>query len=235
MKRYKTNIFFIIILGLSLQGCFAVVGGAALGAVGASVMYDHRDINTMMNDETISRHITLALNADKTIRTQCHVVVSTYKGTVLLAGQAPTPTLRNKIEKIAREQAQAQSNHLYNEISIEGPTTMLSRSSDAWITTKVKTTLLNTPDLKSGQIKVVTENGTVYLMGIVSRSQAQSATNATRTVEGVQKVVTVFQYQRNIDPEEAAISKANTTAKAHGTYKAKTTKSKYHATRYIGM
>lgn len=191
----KTFITFLTIVSLTclLQGCFIVLGGAAIGAAGAAILYDNRSMKTMMSDETLARDIELALKTNPDIESQCHVVISTYHGMVLLAGQAPTQALKDQIQKVVKSQPGIQ--RLYNEITIEGPTTGLVRSNDAWITTKVKTALLSTPDLKSSQIKVVTENGTVYLMGILSRDQAMLAINTTRTIHGVQKVVTAFQYK----------------------------------------
>ena len=83
---------------------------------------------------------------------------------------------------------------VYNEIAVKGPTSSLSRASDSWITTKIKTQMLATKGLQSGSIKVVTENGAVYLMGMVSREQADTSVNIARQVTGVQKVVKIFQY-----------------------------------------
>ena len=79
--------------------------------------------------------------------------------------------------------------------TIQGPTSSLTRTSDSWITAKVKSQMLANQDLKSGSIKVVTENGDVFLMGIVSRDQADIAVDIARQVSGVQKVVKIFQYK----------------------------------------
>lgn len=194
MKKSLLSLGLIITLTFLLQGCFVVMGGAAVGAASTAILYDNRDFHTMLNDETISRQIATAINSHEAIRSQCHIVISTYHGIVLLAGQAPTTALKTQIQILAKQQPHIK--RLYNEIQIEGPTTMLTRSSDTWITTKTKTALLNTPKLKSGNLKVITENGTVYLMGILTREQAKLAVQTTRTIGGVQKVVTVFQYQK---------------------------------------
>jgi osmotically-inducible protein OsmY len=83
---------------------------------------------------------------------------------------------------------------IYNEITIQGPTSSLTRTSDAWITTKIKSQMLATDDLQSGTIKVLTENGAVYLMGVVTHDQADMSVDIARQVSGVQKVVKIFQY-----------------------------------------
>ncbi len=184
------QLIFIVILTLSLQGCFMIIGGAAIGAATAAILYDSRSPKKIMADEDISRQILLVLNQNEQIKQQTHLVVSTYHGIVLIAGQAPTEELKQSIEKAIKTVPDIK--RLYNAITIEGPTSILTRTSDAWITAKIKTKLMNTSQLKSGQFKVVTENGIVYLMGIVSQSQEQLAINEAKTVDGVQKVVTVF-------------------------------------------
>lgn len=213
MNSLSQKIFLLIFIGVMLQGCVALLGGAAVGAAGAAIIYDRRDVNTMMSDEKLSRQVLLALEANEQIKQQCHIVVSTYRGMVLIAGQAPTEELKQTINNIAKKEVGKQL--LYNEVTIDGPTTALTRTSDSWITTKVKTKLIDTPGLKSGEFKVVTENGVVYLMGVVSKSQAQLATNTAKMVGGVQKVVTIFQYQQNIDPEVSAVENANISAETH--------------------
>jgi osmotically-inducible protein OsmY len=112
---------------------------------------------------------------------------------VLLTGEANTPEIRQQAEEAAHTVADI--TQVYNQLTIQGPSSSLSRTSDSWITTKIKTQMLATKGLQSGTIKVVTENGAVYLMGIVSRDQADTSVNIARQVSGVQKVVKIFQYK----------------------------------------
>ncbi len=235
MKSLYRKLAFLLILCFCLQGCLLVLGGAAIGAAGAAIIYDHRNVHTIMGDESVSRHLLLALQSNTQIKQQCHIVISTYHGIILLAGQAPTQALKQTIQKIAKKETSGK--RLYNEITIEGPTSGLTRTSDSWITTKVKTKLIDTPGLKSGSIKVVTENGTVYLMGHVSKPQAQLATNVAKAVSGVQKVVTIFQYKRNVEPELSAINRANTAAETHENSPSQqgSAETKPGKTQYIGM
>ncbi len=242
MKSHLQKIFLLIFLCVTLQGCVILLGGAAVGAAGAAIIYDRRDMKTMVNDEKLSRQVLTALESNAQIKQQCHIVVSTYRGVVLIAGQAPTQELKQTIDKIVKQETG--KHRLYNEVTIEGPTSGLTRTSDSWITTKVKAKLIDTKGLKSGEFKVVTENGIVYLMGVVSKSQAQLATNAAKTVGGVQKIVTVFQYQRNVDPELSSIENANVAAEKHESNppkaqmtapKKNTSTEKPGKTQYIGM
>ena len=210
MVRNWQKILLIITLIVSLQGCVAFVGGAAIGATGAVAVYDRRNIKLMLDDGDISTKILQKLQANQEINSQCHIVVTAYRGTVLLVGQAPTEELRQKVEDVAKEVSGIE--RLYNQITIQGPTSNLTRASDSWVTTKVKTAFLTADNLKSGQFKVLTENGTVFLMGLLSRDQGEAAVDIARHVDGVQKVVKVFSYTRETSnikpaPDEPEISK----------------------------
>jgi osmotically-inducible protein OsmY len=184
------KILYLVVLTLSLQGCFFV--GAAAGAAAVAVVYDHRKVETILADQKISSKIADKINAVPALRSETHVSVTCFNQVVLLTGEATSPELRQQAENLARSVPNVK--RIYNEITVKGPTSSLTRASDTWITTKIKTQMLATAGLKSSSIKVVTENGTVYLMGIVSRDQADTATDIARQVSGVQKVVKIFQY-----------------------------------------
>lgn len=190
------KIISVICLIAILQGCVVFLGGAAIGAATASaVLYDQRKTKTIVSDENISYQVTQALQADHAIASQCHVGVTAYNQVVLLVGQAPTQELKDQISTAPKTVPGITK--LYNEVTLEAPSTNLVQTSDTWVTTKVKSYLLAAKGLSSGQFKVVTENGTVYLMGLVTHGQADLAVEQARQVEGVQKVVTVFEYQHD--------------------------------------
>lgn len=188
MKRIIT----ILGLTLSLQGCIFVAGAAA-GAAAIAVVYDHRTIENTIEDTKINNRIVSLLKAYPNLHDQSHISVTVFNRTVLLTGETPNPAWRQQAEGLAK--TVAGSNRVYNQITIQGPTSSLTRTSDTWITTKIKGEMLATEDLKSGTIKVVTENGTVYLMGSVNREQANLSVDIARQVSGVQKVVKIFQYK----------------------------------------
>lgn len=191
-KNVITKIIILsFLLCFNVNGCAPVVAGAAVGVAGTVAVYDHQTIKETMQDHKITRHIVKQLKANPAISKQCHVRLTTYHRTVLLVGQAPTQQLKDEIEDIARSASGIR--RLYNEITIGGPTSTLTRTSDTWLTTKVKSRLLATKGLKSGQIKVLTEDSVVFLIGIVSYSQADLAVRATKQIDGVGKVVKVFQ------------------------------------------
>ena len=145
-----------------------------------------------MEDTKTANKITDQIRQIPALHDQSHIEVTVFNHVVLLTGQTPNPTWRQQAETIAKSVPKV--TRVYNQISLQGPTSTLTRTSDSWITTKIKGQMLATEDLKSSSIKVLTENGVVYLMGTVNRQQADIATDIARQVSGVQKVVKVFQY-----------------------------------------
>jgi osmotically-inducible protein OsmY len=202
MKHFRfTTPFFInavntpwLVMGYFILACFAVsacvptlIAGAA--AAGGIVVYDQRDLKTIREDNRIRYEINYQFRNDPLFKNS-HLVVSSFNHVVLLVGQAPLAAIRVKAEELAKTQPNI--TRVYNEITIENPTSDLTRASDTWITTKIKSAMLVEKGLQSGAIKVVTENGVVFLMGRVSKKQANRAVNIARRVNGVQKVVRVF-------------------------------------------
>lgn len=192
MKR----ILSLILIACSLQGCIFVIG-AAIGAAAAAGVYDHRKVEYTMRDVKTSNAIVEKIRANPGMRDNCHIEVTVFNGIVLLSGQTPSDEWRQQAEGYAQNTPNVDK--VYNQLTIEGPTSSLTRTSDSWITTKVRSLMLANQNLKSSSIKVVTENGVVYLMGIVSESQANIAVDIARQVSGVQKVVKIFQYDNTLN------------------------------------
>lgn len=188
MKRHW---IFACLITAALSSCMggAFVAGAATGS---AVVYDRRPIETIVTDQKIYHDATVRLLQDKTITEQCHVVVSTFNRVLLVIGQAPNTYCRDHAIELVRQIPNVK--RIYNEVEIANNTPPLVRSSDTWITTKIKTQLLLTKNFHSSQIKVVTENGTVYLLGLVTPQQADGAVAVARQVAGVQRVVKLFEY-----------------------------------------
>lgn len=186
-------IILLITSTLFLQGCIFVAGAAA-GAAGIAAVYDHRTIEKVVQDQKTSNEIISKLNQVPNLsNNKANISVATFNQVVLLTGEASTPELKEEAGRIAGSTPCVVK--VYNQIAVHAPSSGLSRTSDTWITTKIKSKMLATQDLKSGSIKVVTENGTVYLMGIVTHEQANMTVNIARDVSGVQRVVKVFQYK----------------------------------------
>jgi osmotically-inducible protein OsmY len=193
MNRFIKQILLILSLVFSLQGCIFVAGAAA-GAAAIAVVYDHRTIQNTLEDTDLANKIVDKYRAFPSIYKESHIEVTVFHRIVLLSGETPNAKLKQQAEEIAKSIPDVA--HIYNQISIQGPTSTLTRTSDSWITTKIKSQMLATEDLKSSSIKVVTENGVVFLMGIVSQQQANTAVDIARQVSGVQKVVKIFQYTK---------------------------------------
>lgn len=192
MKRLTKHIFFICCLSLFLQACVFVVGAAA-GAAAIAIVYDHRSISNALTDSRIANKIAERIKFEPQLRDESHIEVAVFNRVVLLTGETPNPAWRQQAEEIAKGVSGVL--RVYDQILIQGPASTLTRTSDSWITAKIKSEMLTTSDLRSSSIKVVTENGVVYLMGIVSREQADIAVDIARQVTGVQKVVKIFQYK----------------------------------------
>lgn len=190
--KYLNRIILLFAILTSLQAC-VFVAGAAAGAAAIAVVYDHRTIANTFKDGQIANKIYNKFRMVPGLIEDSHIEVTVFNRVVLLSGQTPKPEWRHQAELSARGVPDVSK--VYNQISIEGPTSTLTRTSDSWVTAKIKAEMLATENLKSGSIKVVTENGVVYLMGIVSRRQADIAVEIARQVSGVQKVVKIFQYK----------------------------------------
>jgi len=181
---------FILCTAFLIQGCAPVIVAGA--ATGASVANDRRTAGTMLEDQSIELKATNAIQSDEALAKSVHVSVTSYNNIVLLTGQAPTRTLRDRILKQIHDIEKIR--RIHNEISIDEPTTFKTRSNDTWITTKTKSTLLGAKGLDATHVKVVTENSVVYLMGLITRKDGDTAAKTVQQVTGVQRVVKVFEY-----------------------------------------
>jgi len=179
----------IALLCVWLSGCVAVAAGGA--ATGAAVAADRRTTGTFIEDQAIELKAIRALNNDAEINEQAHINVTSYNTIVLMTGEAPSKELRTRAVELVRHIPKVSK--VYNEVAIAAPSAYMSRSSDTVITSKVKTKLFGDLGLDATKVKVVTERGIVYLLGLLKPQEATKATEAARGVGGVQKVVKLFQ------------------------------------------
>jgi len=121
-----------------------------------------------------------------------HIVVASYNGVVLLAGQAPRAELKQLAEQAASSVQRVKRVH--NEVQVLKPSSGLARSNDSWLTTKIKAQMLADASVPGSRIKVITENGIVYLLGLVTRQEGNRATSVVQGVSGVQRIVKLFEY-----------------------------------------
>lgn len=194
MKRSPLILVLGVCTPLLLGGCAAALvgAGAAAGVGGVAVAQDRRSAGTMLDDEIIEDKALDALYSDHELWNKAHINVTSYDHIVLLTGEAPTPEL--KAQAAALVQPIPKVREVHNEIEVSAPSSLLTRSSDTWITSKVKSSLIASNDVSANHVKVVTEDGVVYLMGLVTPAEAKAATDIARQVGGVQRVVTLFEY-----------------------------------------
>jgi osmotically-inducible protein OsmY len=200
----KLSLVLIAFLALNLQGCFFIAGAAA-GAAAIAIVYDHRTMDSILQDQRIDRDIQRKIHDDPELRDNTHISVTSFGQVVLLTGEATTPELRKKAEETAWTVHGI--TRIYNAITIQEPTSALSHANDSWITAKIKTEMLSAKGLKPASIKVVTENGTVYLMGTVTHEQETTVVDIARHTSGVQKVVKIFQYETKTSESDVKASK----------------------------
>lgn len=187
----KLKFALILLLPLIvLQGCAtAVVTGAATGA---SIAHDRRSTGAVIDDQGIEFKASYALYQNKEIYDQSHINVTSYNGVVLITGETPSETLKQQVS--AEIKAINKVKRIHNELIIAAPSSLPSRSSDAWITSKIKAKLTTEEGIDPFYVKVVTEHGIVYLMGILSHAEADKAVSLVTKAAGVQRVIKIFEY-----------------------------------------
>ncbi len=173
-----------------LQGCAAVGVVAVVG--GASLIKENRTIGKIVDDEGIELKAHSALAQEEAIANQTNLHCYSINGSVLVVGQAPSVELRDlAIKKVSAVTGVVR---VHDQIRLGNTTSVTTRSNDLWLTTKVKTTLFTDYDLDANNIKVITENGEVFLMGLLTRKNADEVVEITRNISGVDKVFKVFEY-----------------------------------------
>ena len=174
-----------------LAGCVPlvpfVIGGAMVG--GALVATDRRTSGAQLEDEGIELRSNAKIR--ETIGEKVHVNVNSYNRQVLLTGEVPTAQDRQQIEQLVSKVENVRS--IINELGVLGNSTLPQRSSDSLVTGKVKAGLVDAKDLYANAFKIVTERGTTYIMGRVSKREADRATEIARSVVGVQRLVRVLE------------------------------------------
>jgi osmotically-inducible protein OsmY len=173
-----------------LNGCVAAAVGAAAGG-GYLVGEDRRPAAVMTDDEGIELR---AQNRVSEKFPNAHINTTSYNKLVLLSGEVPNDAAKAEAERIVRGVEGVRGT--YNELTVGPPTALSARANDSYVTSKVKTRFLDGRRFNPVHVKVVTESGTVYLMGLVKRQEADDATELARTTTGVQRVVRLFEIQQ---------------------------------------
>ena len=187
-----------------LAGC---VGAAVVGVgAGALVYADRRQTEAIVSDEGIE--IRAGNRISEKFGDRVHVNITSFNRTVLLTGEVPDATAKADIEKITAGVANVKA--ISNELQVAGVSSLSSRSNDVYITSKVKARFIDANQFATNHVKVVTENGVVYLLGLVTQRESAAAVEIARTTGGVLKVVRVFEVigdsdARRLDPAPAPV------------------------------
>lgn len=190
--RLSLRLAALIVSAALLSGCVAaVVGGTAAG-----VGHDRRSWTTVISDRNIQATAYDNFNKDKELALKNNVSIVVYNGVMLLAGEVRTEELRQRAEQRVGNYEGVR--RLVNEIEVREPEGFLSQRRDNTITAHVKTALLDIVDMPGfdpTRVNVTTVHRTVYLMGLLTREEADRVAEIARNVAGVEKVVRVLEYQ----------------------------------------
>ena len=193
MKKILLASAVAAVISMSTTGCVTpvVLAGTAIGA-SAVVATDQRTTGTMIDDKSIEIKAASIIKNNEKIAKESKLEATSVNGTVLLTGQC----LNQKYVDFIVENVKKIDgvDRVINKITIEEPISLGRRADDTWITTKVKTQLLFGEEINSGRFKVLTENGVVYLIGLVTKDESIRAVNVASQISGVLKVVKIFEY-----------------------------------------
>lgn len=210
MKLRTQKLITLAVLSASmvtaLSACAPMIIGGAV--VGSMMAIDRRTAGTQIEDEGIELRAASALRT--TLGDRVHVNITSFNRQVLLTGEALTPLDRQQVEQVVGKVENVRS--VVNEVVVMGHTSLSQRSSDVLVTSKVKAGLVDARDMSVNAFKVVTERGTTYLMGRVTKREADRATEIARSTGGVLKVVRVLEIisedeLRTLQPAPAPATK----------------------------
>jgi len=179
----------LLLTSVTLGGC-----GSMLASMEANPIEDEpveRTLGRRLEDESVETKAMVNIRASDDEFDNAHLEIVSYNGFVLLAGQVPNAELKNQAAEVVRKIRGVR--RIYNELEIAAPSSGMTRTSDTWITTKVKSWILGKPSTPGMRIKVVTENGVVYLMGLATEAEGQRITDVVSDISGVQRVVRLFE------------------------------------------
>jgi len=183
------RLFLLIVFTLLLiNGCT----GISVATTGAQAVYNRHQLQKNLTDQYISMRSNRIIYTDTDRYKTCNISVAVLNSDVLLTGEVPNDILRKEITPLIKTITQVSEVH--NMLTVSTPSSALTRMSDSWLTTKIKSQFISSEEVDPSLIKVVTENGTVFLMGTIPPEQAEAAVELARTTFGVQSVVKLFNY-----------------------------------------
>lgn len=192
MATKITRLLAVFLCTVTLSACLAVAVGTAATVTAIDIIHERRSVGAYVDDGAIELNVRQYILRNKEIRQGAHLSVTSMNGIVLLTGEARDAQIKNRVIDHARSVKAVRQ--VIDETEIAGKTGLMSRTTDSWLTTKVKTTLYAKTGFDANRVKVVTERGTVYLMGVVTQAEASEAVEIVRYIDGVVRVVKVFEY-----------------------------------------
>lgn len=165
---------------------------SSVAITGAQTVYDRHNLKKKIDDNYTTLQSYKAIYLDNEKYADTNISISTFNDTVLITGQAPKTEQKLEIENLIKPFSGGRK--IYNFTEIASPSSQLTRASDSWITSKIKAKLIAVNEIDPTKIKVLTENGTVFLIGIVPRDQANIAVDIAKSTDGVQNVIKMFSY-----------------------------------------
>jgi osmotically-inducible protein OsmY len=193
VRRHRYALVLALIAAGLSSGCIALIGAG--GAAAVSALEDRRTTGTQIEDQGIESRAQGRIN--ERLGERAHVNVTVYNRMVLLTGEVWDEATRAEMESIVAAVPNVRT--VTNEVQVSGLSSGPSRANDTALTAKVKGRLLNVKGLNPYHIKVVSEAGVVYLLGLVTETEADAAVEVARTTGGVRKVVKVFEYCKSTD------------------------------------
>ena len=191
--RFDKRLMLVGVIAVSglLSGCAPIlVGGAAITS--ATVMTDRRSTGSIVNDEVLEKRV--AYEIQQAIGYERHhISVTSYDGKVLLSGEVASEQEKMVAQRVASQSVDVAS--VLNELAVMDPSSVPTRISDSMLATKVRSTIIATKQISLNQMKVTVERGIVYLMGIVTAVEADTASRTAAEVSGVQQVVACFSVE----------------------------------------
>jgi osmotically-inducible protein OsmY len=190
-RAFTFALLCVLILPL-LQGCGAIVVAGA--ATGAAVIHDRRDYETVLEDQNTELQAMGLLNENPEIKADSRIAVTSYNGVVLLTGQAATQAAASRFAEMVSRLPKVR--RVVDEVTVGPYASLAQESGDVVITSRVKLAIagVDIATFDATRVKVVTEAGVVYLMGLVSPAEAEAVVDKARYVPGVKKVIKVFEY-----------------------------------------
>ena len=190
-RLYKALLISVLLLGISGCGPTILLGGATA----AKVVHDRRTTGTLVEDQAIEFKAYRTLLGARSNLGGSNITVTSYNNVVLLSGEVDSEQIRQWAEDIVRNIDQVR--FIHNELAIGPKSAWSSRSNDAWLTTKVKSSLIQVDGISGfdpTRVKVVTERGIIYLFGLVTPQEGEAVTGVVSRLAGVQQVVKLFEY-----------------------------------------